>query len=138
MKILKFLGLYLGNIKNVISTALLCACGIYGVNTLSASSDDVDWKKSALIMFGFGMLLSAASGVKDSTTDKSKVVVSFQKPNVTLITLSALGGAGIIFIIASFIINKETFSQIAFYILFGIIIVKTIIVESLRIKKNVF
>jgi hypothetical protein len=135
MKIIRIFKLYLGNIKNIISTLLLGGCAAFCITTICEDSGNVDWKKSSLILLFWGICLSAASGVKDSSNDKNKVIVSFESANKTLISLCGLGGSGLLLGIISRLINKEDIFRYTFFILSGIIAVKTLIVEILRIKK---
>ncbi|MBO4846458.1 MAG: hypothetical protein J5525_09140 [Lachnospiraceae bacterium] len=75
--------------------------------------------------------MSALSGIKDSVADT--MAVSFEQMNIPLAILCALGGLALLIGVVSAICKKEKINRVLFYVLSFIIIVKTSVVEVLRI-----
>ena len=71
------------------------------------------------------------SGIKDSVADA--MAVSFEQMNPPLAILCALGGIALLIGVVAAFCKKEKINKGLFYALSMIIIVKTIIVEVLRI-----
>ena len=78
-----------------------------------------------------GTAMSALSGIKDSVADT--MAVSFEQMNIPLAILCALGGLALLIGVVSAICKKEKINRVLFYVLSFIIIVKTSVVEVLRI-----
>lgn len=125
------LKLYLGSVKNIISTGVIAFFFYFVVTTMNKDSAAVNWKTMCAYLLGIGVLLSATSGIKDSNIPKS--AISFESLNAPLIILCALGGIAAISGVASFIIKKENVHKIIFYVMSAICVAKIAIVESIRI-----
>ena len=91
-------------------------------------------KKPALITVLMGTAMSALSGIKDSLS--ATMAVSFEEMNLPLAILCALGGIALLMGVVAVICKKDKINKGIFYALSMIIIVKTIIVEVLRIASR--
>ena len=126
------LNLYFGNVPSILSTILFLVFTVFFIKTVKKPDGGKKWKKAAIITVVMGTAMSALSGIKDSCADT--MAVSFEKMNLSLAILCALGGMALLMGVVSIICKKEKFNKGLFYALSFIIIAKTITVEALRIK----
>jgi uncharacterized membrane protein len=125
------LGLYFGNVANLLSTLLFVAFIIYFYRIINAPESEKKWKRATIILIFVGILMSALSGIKDSISDTT--VVSFEVVNINLVLLCGLGGLATLLGIIACVWRNEKVNKTIFYTLSVIIIIKTCIVEVLRI-----
>ena len=125
------LNLYFGNVPNILSTILFLVFIIYFIKTIKKPDGEKKWKKAVIITVLMGTAMSALSGIKDSFADK--MAVSFEQMNLPLAILCVLGGMAWLIGGVTVFCKKEKINRGLFYTLSLIIIVKTIIVEALRI-----
>ena len=125
--------LYFGNIPNILSTILFLFFVVFFIKILKKPDDGKKFKKAAIITVMMGTGMSALSGIKDSVADT--MAVSFEQMNVVLAILCALGLAAVLLGIVSFFCRKEKINRVIFYSLSSIILIKTVVVEVLRIKE---
>ena len=125
------LNLYFGNVPNILSTILFLVFVIYFIKTIKKPDGEKKWKKAVIITVLMGTAMSALSGIKDSFADK--MAVSFEQMNLPLAILCVLGGMAWLIGGVTVFCKKEKINRGLFYTLSLIIIVKTIIVEALRI-----
>ena len=125
------LNLYFGNVPNILSTILFLVFIIYFIKTIKKPDGEKKWKKAVIMTVLMGTAMSALSGIKDSFADK--MAVSFEQMNLPLAILCVLGGTAWLIGVVTIFCKKEKINRGLFYILSFIIIIKTIIVEALRI-----
>lgn len=123
--------LYFGNVPNILSTILFLVFALFFIKTMKKPESEKKWKKAAIITVLMGTAMSALSGIKDSVADT--MAVSFEQMNIPLAILCALGGLALLIGVVSAICKKEKINRVLFYVLSFIIIVKTSVVEVLRI-----
>ena len=123
--------LYFGNVPSFLSTILFLVFVVFFIKTLKKTDGEKKWKKAAIITVLMGTAMSALSGIKDSVADM--MAVSFEQMNPPLAILCALGGIALLIGVVAAFCKKEKINKGLFYALSMIIIVKTIIVEVLRI-----
>ena len=123
--------LYFGNVPNILSTILFLVFALFFIKTMKKPESEKKWKKAAIITVLMGTAMSALSGIKDSVADT--MAVSFEQMNILLAILCALGGLALLIGVVSVICKKEKINRVLFYVLSFIIIVKTSVVEVLRI-----
>lgn len=126
--------LFFGNIPTILSTGLIVVFVIFLKDVLSKGTQITRWGTLALRMFLLGFIMSAMSGAKDYSGIAP--AIKFGSGNKAFIVLSVLGGIGILFGIWAFITKNESVRRTIFYALSVIIIIKTVIVEVMRIKKH--
>ncbi|MBW4827584.1 MAG: hypothetical protein KZY61_06605 [Clostridiaceae bacterium] len=126
--------LFFGNIPTILSTGLIVVFVIFLKDVLSKDPQITRWGTLALRMFLLGFIMSAMSGAKDYSGIVP--VIKFGPGNKAFIVLSVLGGIGILFGIWAFISKNKSVHRTIFYALSVIIIIKTVIVEVMRIKKH--
>ena len=123
--------LYFGNVPSILSTILFLVFVVFFIRTMKKTDGDRKWKKASIITVLMGTAMSALSGIKDSVADA--MAVSFEQMNPPLAILCALGGIALLIGVVAAFCKKEKINKGLFYALSMIIIVKTIIVEVLRI-----
>ena len=123
--------LYFGNVPSVLSTLLFVGFVVYFVKTVKKPESYKKWKSAAIVTAIIGTAMSAFSGIKDSVADK--MVISFDSMNLPLAVLCVLGAAAAILALVALFSRKENVNKVIFYTLSSIIIVKTLVVEVLRI-----
>ena len=123
--------LYFGNVPSILSTILFLVFVVFFIRTMKKTDGDRKWKKASIITVLMGTAMSALSGIKDSVADA--MAVSFEEMNLPLAILCALGGIALLMGVVAVICKKDKINKGIFYALSMIIIVKTIIVEVLRI-----
>ena len=123
--------LYFGNVPSIISTILFLVFVVFFIRTMKKADGERKWKKASIITVLMGTAMSAFSGIKDSLSDT--MAVSFEQMNPSLAILCALGGMALLIGVVAAFCKKEKINKGLFYALSMIIIVKTIIVEVLRI-----
>ena len=126
------LNLYFGNVPSILSTILFLVFTVFFIKTVKKPDGGKKWKKAAIITVVMGTAMSALSGIKDSCADT--MAVSFEKMNLSLAILCALGGMALLMGIIAIFCKKDKINKGMFYALSIIILIaKTIIVEVLRI-----
>ena len=123
--------LYFGSVPSILSTILLLVFVVFFIITVEKPNSARKWKKAAIITVLMGTAMSALSGIKDTFGDV--MAVSFEQMNPPLAVLCALGGMAVLMGIIAAFCRKEKINKWIFYALSIIIIVKTIVVEVLRI-----
>ena len=123
--------LYFGSVPCILSTILFLVFVVFFILTMKKPDSARKWKKAAIITVLMGTAMSAASGIKDTFGDV--MAVSFGQMNPPLAILCALGGMAVLMGIVAAFCRKEKINKVIFYSLSTIIIVKTIVVEVLRI-----
>ena len=123
--------LYFGNVPSILSTILFLVFVVFFIRTMKKTDGDRKWKKASIITVLMGTAMSALSGIKDSVADA--MAVSFEQMNPPLAILCALGGIALLIGVVAAFCKKEKINKGLFYALSMIIIVKTFIVEVLRI-----
>ena len=123
--------LFFGNVPSFLSTILFLVFVVFFIKTMKKTDGEKKWKKAAIITVLMGTAMSALSGIKDSVADT--MAVSFEQMNPPLVILCALGGIALLIGVVAAFCKKEKINKGLFYALSMIIIVKTIIVEVLRI-----
>lgn len=126
--------LFFGNIPTILSTGLIVVFVIFLKDVLSKDPQITKWSSLALRMFLLGFIMSAMSGVKDYSG--MEPAIQFGPGNKAFIVLSVLGVIGILFGVWAFITKNQSAHRTIFYALSVIIIIKTVIVEVMRIKKH--
>ncbi|MBO4910169.1 MAG: hypothetical protein J5476_12905 [Lachnospiraceae bacterium] len=126
--------LYFGNVPNILSTILFLIFVVFFIRTMKKMDGEKKWKKAAIITVLMGTAMSALSGIKDSLS--ATMAVSFEEMNLPLAILCALGGIALLMGVVAVICKKDKINKGIFYALSMIIIVKTIIVEVLRIASR--
>ena len=125
------LKLYFGNVPCILSTVVFLLFSAFFIITVKKPEGEKKWKKAAVITVIIGLLMSALSGIKDSSAEK--MAVSFKQMNLPLAVLCILGVTAVISGAAAKIYKKEKVNKAIFFILSFIIFAKTAIVEILRI-----
>ena len=125
--------LYFGNVPSVLSTIMFLIFVAFFIRTMKKTNEDRKWKKASLITVLMGTAMSALSGIKDSVADT--MAVSFEHMNFPLAILCTLGGVAVLLGIITAFCRKEMINRGIFYSLSFIILVKTVVVEILRIKE---
>lgn len=122
--------LYFGSTSSLISTLLLVVFGIFFGLVLSRRSTITHWGWLVLAMFFLGLFMSMMSGMKDGMGTAASLI-----PNNhwSMLVLCVLGGLAFLVALITLFVRRQDFWQISFYILSGIIIVKVLITEGIRI-----
>ena len=126
--------LFLGNIPTIISTGLIIVFIFFFKEVISKDAQIIRWDTLVLRMFLLGFIMSAMSGVKDYS-GVLPPAIEFGSENKAFIVLSVLGGIAILLEIWALITKNQSIHRTLFYALSVIIIIKTVIVESMRIIK---
>lgn len=125
--------LFLGNVPTIISTGLIILFVFFFKEVASRDAQITKWGSLALRMLLLGFIMSAISGVKDYSG--TAPAIKFGPGNKAFIVLSVLGGIAILLGVWSFITKSQSVHRTIFYALSIIIIIKTIIVEGMRVVK---
>ena len=125
------LNLYFGNVPSILSTILFLVFVVFFIKTVKKPDGGTKWKKAAIITGLMGTAMSALSGLKDSFADA--MAISFERMNLPLAILCALGGMALLMGVMAVFCKKEKFNKGLFYALSFIILAKTIFVEALRV-----
>jgi len=122
--------LYFSTPWSLLSTiALLVFFFLFGW-VVSKNSIITHWGTLVLILFFFGMFLSFLSGMKDGIGGPNSVI-PMQGWGMT--SLCLLGALAVVIGAGSLFLRRTGVWQVSFYLLSGVIIVKTILTESIRI-----
>ena len=131
--IIDMINLYFGNVPNILSTILFLGFAVFFIWIMKRPDDGKKYKKAAIITVLTGTAMSALSGIKDSAADT--MAVSFEQMNLPLAILCALGIAAVLLGISSAFCRKEKVNRVIFLSLSSIILIKTVVVEVVRIKE---
>lgn len=124
------LKLYLSGISNIISTLLIIGFGVLFGMTTARRNGINHWGVLVLVVFFTGLLMSMMSGMKDNMSTPTAI---FQTGSMSMIILCILGGLCFIIGIIMIFLRRQDFWQIGFYMLSSIIIIKILLVESIRV-----
>lgn len=124
------LKLFFGSTYSTISTFLIIAFGVFFGIVMAKRVSITHWGWLVLIVFFVGLAMSMMSGFKDGMGTANSLI-----PNNhwSMTVLCILGGLAFVAGIISLFVRKQDFWQISFFILSGIIIVKTLLTEGYRI-----
>jgi len=122
--------LYFGNAITIISTILIVLFIGFFSFVLLKKTTITHWGWMVFIMFCLGLSMSVLSGFKDGTGSAEQVI-----PNghIVMKLLMSLGILCAVVSLVSVFFRAESFRQIAFFILSGIIIGKIALTEVFRI-----
>ena len=128
------LGLYFGSVVSTISTCAILVFAGYSIRIIQAGNSYTHWGKALVFFLVLGTFMSAMSGTRDGIGGTD----GFPTKGTLFITLCALGGTGFIVGLVALITkltHAHKFFRIGTYILMGIILVKTVLVEAHRISE---
>jgi len=126
------LKLYFGSVFSAIST-LLATVFVVLLALVAARRDSIThWGILVLVLFFLGLAMSIMSGMKDGIGTAAPLIPS----KYWLMTVLCLLG-GLAFLIggAALFVRNQVFWKVSFYVLSGIITLKTILVEVFRITQ---
>lgn len=126
------LGLYFGSLAHIISTVLIVGSICFSIYIVKNGKVHKHWGRTFFILFVIGLLMSIFSGTRDAIGTPG----GFPTNGALFVILCALGILGfIIGLIAllSKLGKTNTVFRYGSYILIVIIIIKTVLVESIRI-----
>ena len=122
--------LFFGSTSATISTILVVVFGLLFGFFLAKRSTINHWGLLVLCVFLIGLFMSIMSGMRDGIAGTSPL---FPASGWISIVLSIGGALAFLIAIITLFVRKQDFWQLSFFMLSGIIIVKTIIVELSRI-----
>lgn len=124
------LKLYFGNTTSIISTILVIVFAILFGFVVVKKDVISHWGLLVLAIFFIGLFMSIMSGTRDGIAGPTPL---FPASGWISIALSIGGALAFLMAIISLFKRSQDFWQLSFYILSGIIIAKTILVEVARI-----
>jgi MFS family permease len=128
------LKLYFSKATDIISLILIIGFSVLFGVVNSRREGIQGWGKLVIVAFFVGLFMSMVSGMRDGMSTPAAV---FPNNNWACILLSILGGLAFVVGVIALIIRKQNFWQISFYMMSGIIIVKTVLVEVYRIVLHI-
>jgi hypothetical protein len=128
------LKLYFSTVPSIISTALIIVFAVIFSLVSGRRASIAHWGLLSLLLFFIGLAMSIMSGFKDGVGSSAAVI---PPSNPVSVILSILGGLAFVAGIAMLIFRRQDFWQFGFYALSAIIIVKTVMVEFVRIAQYI-
>jgi|GEM_PF-5401954 len=122
--------LYFSAPWNLVSTIALLVFFLFFGWIVSKNSNITNWASLVLIVFFYGMFLSFLSGMKDGIGSPNSVI-PMQGWEMT--SLCLLGAVAVVVGAVSLFFRRAGVWQISFYLISGVVIVKTILTEGIRI-----
>lgn len=126
------LKLYFGGVFSTISTVLATVFVVFLALVAPRRDSITHWGALVLVLFFLGLAMSIMSGMKDGIGTAAPLIPS----KYWLMTVLCLLG-GLAFLIggAALFVRNQVFWKVSFYVLSGIITLKTILVEVFRITQ---
>lgn len=124
------INLYFGNIVNTISTTLILLFVLFFGLVTAKFNIITHWGILVLGMLLFGLSMSIMSGFKDGMGTAAQLI---KNGHWSMTLLCILGGLAFLIGIVAIFIRNQNFWKFSFYTLSFIVIIKTLLTESIRL-----
>ncbi|MDV3425947.1 MAG: hypothetical protein LIR50_02005 [Bacillota bacterium] len=132
--------LYFGNLSSIASTILIIGVLMYIGTTISKINEITTWGKRIAVLALWGLLICIFAAARDGyilsvqAAMNSSITPGLFTAYSTQSRLASMGGAVIaISSISSIFIKKQPYRKAMFFVLSGMIIFKTLLIEISRI-----